>query len=201
MAPHNLEHGESTMKAIHRLLTVATIGGIAALGFAGSVRPLASAEREPAVKQPAAKQPDRASVERARKLVHLLDNIYKQTIVLITDKYVHDKDDFPAGSAAVLLFANISKSGSHQVRLIDATGEPYHPDNVANSDFEKEAIQQLKAGSKTFERVALHDGRYQLHVATPVPVVMKKCILCHEHYADAKEGEPVGAISYIVPIE
>jgi hypothetical protein len=30
---------------------------------------------------------------------------------------------------------------------------------------------------------------------------MKKCVMCHAHYADAKKGEPIGAISYTVPIE
>ncbi len=64
------------------------------------------------------------SIVRARPL-QTLDNIFKQTIVLITDKYVHDEDDFAAGSAAVLLFENISKSGDNKIRLIDATGEPY----------------------------------------------------------------------------
>src|SRR5690554_1606038 len=65
-----------------------------------------------------AKKADDPAVERARKLVRMLDDIYKQTIVLITDKYVHDEDDFAAGSAAVALFANISKGGTHQVRLL-----------------------------------------------------------------------------------
>jgi hypothetical protein len=30
---------------------------------------------------------------------------------------------------------------------------------------------------------------------------MKKCTMCHAHYADAKPGEAIGAISYIIPIE
>ena len=48
----------------------------------------------------AATKPKKAAVERSRKTVQLLDNIFKQTVVLITDKYVHDEDDFAAGSAA-----------------------------------------------------------------------------------------------------
>ena len=83
-------------------------------------------------------QPPKVAVERARKTINMLDNIYKQTVVLITDKYVHDEEDFAAGSAAVLLFKRISESGSHQVRLIDATGEPYEPENVAKDEFEKQ---------------------------------------------------------------
>lgn len=146
-------------------------------------------------------QPTKAAVERSRKTVAMLDNIYKNAIVLITDKYVHDEDDFAAGSAAVLLFENVSKSGSHNVRLIDATGDPYDSDNVAKDDFEKEAIKRLKAGWKQHERVVTKKGKHHLRVVTPVPVVMKKCVMCHDHYADAKEGEPIGAISYSLPIE
>lgn len=148
-----------------------------------------------------AQSPDSAAIKRTRDKVQMLDSIYKQTIVLITDKYVHDEDDFPAGSAAVTLFANISKSGSHKVRLIDATGQPYEETNVAEDAFEREAIQRLKAGSESHEQIVREDGKDLLRVVTPVPVVMKKCVMCHDHYADAKEGEPIGAISYTVPIE
>ena len=87
-------------------------------------------------KQNASAKPDDAATERSRKTVRMLDEVYKQTIVLITDKYVHDTDDFAAGSAAVLLFKNISKSGNQQVRLLDASGEPHEPNNVAKDAFE-----------------------------------------------------------------
>lgn len=150
--------------------------------------------------KPAGK-PDDAAVERARKLVRILDDVYKQTIVLITDKYVHDKDDFAAGSAAVALFASISKGGSHQVRLIDATGDPYEPENVAKDEFEKQGIERLKKGAAVHEQVTSKDGQRQLRVLTPVPVVHARCVMCHPHYADAKKGEPIGAISYTVPVE
>lgn len=153
-----------------------------------------------AEKQTAAK-PDEAALERSRKATQTLDNIFKQTIVLITDKYVHDEDDFAAGSAAVLLFKNISESSDNKIRLIDATGDPYNSANVAKDDFEREAIKRLKAGAKLHEQVVNVDGKPLLRTVTPVPVVMKKCVMCHEHYADAKKGEPIGAISYTVPIE
>ena len=131
----------------------------------------------------------------------MLDDIYKNAVVLITDKYVHDEDDFPAGSAAVALFEAISKKGWHQVRLIDATGQPYEEKNVARDDFEKAGIARLKAGDAVYEQVVEVDGQRQFRALTPLPVVMKKCVMCHAHYADAKENEPIGAISYSVPVE
>ena len=147
------------------------------------------------------KKPDEAAVERARKKVQMLDEVYKNAVVLITDKYVHEEDDFPAGSAAVALFEAISKKGWHQVRLIDATGQPYEEKNVARDDFEKAGIARLKAGDAVYEQVVDVDGQRQYRALTPVPVVMKKCVMCHAHYADAKENEPIGAISYSVPVE
>lgn len=155
---------------------------------------LAAGEKEKSTVNPKA-------VDRARKMVSVLDEVYKQTIVLITDKYVHDEDDFPAGSAAVELFRRISENGSHNVRLIDATGEPYVDTNVAKDDFERDAIKKLKDGKDRVEEIITADGKAYLRTLTPVPVVMAKCVMCHPHYEDAKKGEPIGAISYKVLIE
>ncbi|MEZ6131228.1 MAG: DUF3365 domain-containing protein [Planctomycetaceae bacterium] len=167
---------------------------------AGSITTAQEKKPQESVERPSDK-PEKAAVERSRKTVKTLDNIFKQTIVLITDKYVHDEDDFAAGSAAVLLFKNISKSGDNKVRLIDATGDPYEPENVAKDDFEKAGIKRLKSGAESHEQIVTKEGKPYLRAMTPVPVVMQKCVMCHAHYADAKKGEPIGAISYSVPIE
>lgn len=142
-----------------------------------------------------------AALERTRKQVLMLDDIYKTAVVLITDKYVKDEESFPAGSAAIALFDAIKKKGHHEVRLLDATGEPYDKKNSAQDDFEHEAIRQLKNGKASYEQVEKRDdGRY-LRMATSVPVVMKKCIICHEVYKEAKDGEAIGALSYTLKIE
>ncbi|MEZ6059759.1 MAG: DUF3365 domain-containing protein [Planctomycetaceae bacterium] len=160
-----------------------------------------SAGRAEADEKAAAGKPDAAAVERARKTTAMLDNIFKQTVVLITDKYVHDENDFAAGSAAVALFENISSSGPTKVRLIDATGQPYDEKNVARDDFEKAGIKKLKAGAKLHEEVVSTDGKPFLRTVTTVPVVMEKCVMCHAHYAEVEKGAPIGAISYTIPIE
>lgn len=153
-------------------------------------------------KKPKAGKPDAAAIERSRKTVRMLDEVYKTAVVLITDKYVNKPEDFAAGSAAVALFSGVSKSGHQQVRLIDATGKPYEAANVAKEAFEKEGIKRLKAGDKSYDEVVEKDGKYELRAVTPIPVVMDKCIMCHAHYADAKKkGEIIGVISYIIPIE
>jgi hypothetical protein len=166
-----------------------------------AIRPLAA--QKPEAQKPAAEKPDAAAIERARKTVRILDEVYKNAVVLITDKYVNKKDDFAAGSAVVLLFKNVSKSGNQNVRLLDVTGDPYEPENVAKDAFEKEGVKKIKAGAAFYDEVVKNDkGKYELRAMTNVPVVMDKCILCHDNYADAKKkGENIGAISYTVPIE
>jgi hypothetical protein len=44
-------------------------------------------------------------------------------------------------------------------------------------------------------------GKSYLRAMTAIPVVSKKCIMCHPNYAEAKKGAAVGALSYTVPIE
>jgi Protein of unknown function (DUF3365) len=144
---------------------------------------------------------DKAALERARKTVLMLDDIYKTTIVMITDKYVRDKEDYPAGRAAIKLFKQISDKGSHDVRLIDASGKPYSKKNIATDEFDKEGVREMKAGKSFFERVIVKNGQPYLRAMTPVPVVMDKCILCHENYRSVKKGEAIGALTYTVPIE
>jgi len=91
--------------------------------------------------------------------------------------------------------------GYHEVRLLDATGEPFEAKNVAQDDFEKAAIKALKSGKPYYEQVVEKDGKRYLRAATPIPVVMKKCTLCHPNYEHAKAGEPIGALGYTLLVE
>lgn len=140
-------------------------------------------------------------LERTRKTVRMLDDVYKTAVVLITEHYVNEDDDLPAGTAAIALFAAIKKKGWHEVRLLDATGEPYDDKNVARDDFDRAAIKSLKAGGSFYDKVEENDGKRILRAATPIPVVIKKCVMCHDHYADVKEGQPIGILSYTIAIE
>jgi hypothetical protein len=154
-------------------------------------------------KQPAkqAEKPADAAVARTRKQVLMLDDLYKSAIVLITEHYVEEDSDLAAGSAFKALFKAMQDKGHHEVRLIDATGEPYEAKNAPRDDFEKASIAALKKGAKTHEQVIEKDGQRYLQMATPIPVVMKKCVMCHEQYAKAKPGEPIGALGYTIKVE
>jgi hypothetical protein len=176
--------------------------GVAALAVVGwSARGMVSAAVKPAAGPSDKDKPDPASVERARKEVHMLDGIYKDVIVLITDKYVNSPKDYPAGRAAVVLFRQITKGGSHEVRLLDVTGEPNNPKNVASDAFEEAGVKEIKAGKDYYDAVVPKNGKSYLRAMTAVPVVMDKCIMCHENYKKAKKGEAIGAISYSIPLE
>jgi hypothetical protein len=179
-----------------RICALGLIGLQAAVlaGLAGLWQPAATGQDK-------TKKVDEAAVSRARKQALMLDDVYKNTIVLITDKYVNKEDDFAAGAAAVQLFQTISDKGWHNVRLLDATGDPYDSENVAKDDFEKKGIASLKQGKATVEQVVENEGKPYLRLMTPVPVVLQKCTMCHPNYEDAKKGEPIGAISYTIPIE
>jgi hypothetical protein len=157
----------------------------------------AAAQKPTADQKPAA---DQKAIARTRDTVKMLDDVYKTMIVLITDEYVHAEDDTAAATAAVALFDAIEKKGWHSVRLVDATGDPYDPDNVPESDFEKEAIKKIKGGETYVDRVVEKDGKTYLLAATAIPVVMDRCVICHPHFKDVPKGQAIGALSYEVPI-
>ncbi len=146
-----------------------------------------SAEKDPAL-------------ERARREVRLLDDIYKTSIVLITTHYVDGKDSLPAGSAFKALFEAVAKKGWHEVRLLDATNDPYEPDNAPKDGFEKRAIEKLLAGQASYDEVVTEDGKKYLLAATAIPVVMEKCTLCHSNYEGVPAGKAIGALGYKLPI-
>jgi len=174
-------------RGIASIFAIAGISGAAGLLALGT-----STSADEQAKDPA--------TERARREVRMLDDIYKTTVVLVTEHYVKSETDLSAGSAAKALFDAIGKKGWHQVRLIDATGQPYSEQNVPKEGFEKKAVTELLAGKSTYDEVVTEGGKKYLLAATPIPVVMEKCIMCHENYRTVEKGKAIGALSYRVPI-
>ena len=141
------------------------------------------------------------AVDRTRREVKVLDGIYKGGIVLITEHYITGNEDLPAGTAFKMLFETARKNNWHEVRLVDATGDPYSEENVAKTDFEKRAIQRLRAGESFVDETIVEGKQRYFLAATPIPVVMEKCTMCHSNYdMDAKDAV-IGALTYRVPID
>lgn len=168
------------------------IAGILMAGLVFGARGTAEGQAKP--------EADRA-VERTREQIKMLDDIYKTAVVAITDKYVHKETDSPAIIVAMGLFDAMKKKGWHEVRLIDATGQPYDEKNVAKDDFEKAAVKALVGGKDYYEQLVKVDGKQRLRAATSVPVVMKKCTMCHENYKTVKDGVAIGLLTYDVPVK
>lgn len=144
---------------------------------------------------------DDAALARARKQVQVLDDLYKTAVVLVTTNYVHKDSDVAAAVTFKPLFEAMKKKGHHEARLVDATDNPYVETNAPQDAFEKEAIAAIKGGKPYFDKVEEKDGKKVLRAATIIPVVMKKCIMCHPHYEKAKPGEAIGSLMFIMPIE
>ena len=51
------------------------------------------------------------------------------------------------------------------------------------------------------EKVVERDGKRFLRAATPFPVVLEECTMCHPHYKDAAKSETIGVLSYTIPVE
>ncbi len=170
-----------------RALVAVVLAGVAAV----VVGPRSWAEKEkPKV--------DEAALERTRTTVKMLDDLHKGYVVTITATYVDKQDKAPAAKVTKKVFKHMQDKGWGSGRLIDATGEPNNPGNSPKTDFEKEAVAQLKKGKTYYDEVGTKDGKPVLRAATVVPVVMKECSGCH---LGKKEGELLGALVYELPIK
>ncbi len=139
------------------------------------------------------------AVVRTRQQVEMLDTLYKTAIVLITDKYVTDPSKFSGASAAKALFDTMKENGYHEVRLVGLTDVLFNPiDNKPKDAFEEEAKRRLLSGEPAHEEVVTIDGKRYLRKATPVPVVLERCIMCHANFK-GNDGI-IGTLVYKVPL-
>jgi hypothetical protein len=167
--------------------------GIVLLGMGVTATSLVYAARHDAEDRTAE---DRA-IETARRETRMLDDLYKNAIILITKHYVDESSDLPAGSAFQALFKTMKDSGWHEVRLLDGLGEPINDENLPQDDFEKAAIEAILAGKPSHEKIENRDGKRVLRTVTSLPMAMQKCIMCHSNY----EGQKVvGGLGYTVPV-
>lgn len=137
------------------------------------------------------------NAEEARVIVRLLDDVYKLWIVFDTRDHVENMGRIPSATVSKEVFAEMEKKGWHTGRIITATKNFFNPENRPKDDFEKEAIEALKGGTDFFDRVETLGGKKVLRAATPVPLVIKECKICH---VTAKEDELMGALVYSIPL-
>jgi Protein of unknown function (DUF3365) len=139
-----------------------------------------------------------AAVERTRQEVKMLDDLYKNVIVLVNEHYVNQPSDFPAATLTKGVFAAMKKNGWHEVRILGLTDVLGDPDDAPSDAFEQTAATKLLAGGASYDEVLEKDGKRYLRVATGIPVVSEKCIMCHANFKGNKGT--IGALSYTVPV-
>lgn len=174
-----------------RILMVVALGACLATGLWLTGRYGAAYASEPP-------PTDSPQVQRARRQVQMLDDLYKTAIVLINDTYVADATMTSAGEVARELFGAMRQKGWHDVRLIDATGEPINEDNHPRDTFERTAAEKVRGGDAYYEEIVREGDKSFLRAATVVPVVNQRCVACHPTH---KVGDILGAVSYKLAIE
>ncbi len=137
-------------------------------------------------------------LERTRQQVKMLDDLFKNVIVLVDATYVKKPSDVPAATAGKALFAAMKKSGWYDVRLLGLTDVIGDQDDVPRGTFEQTAAKKLVAGDAWYEEVSEKDGKGYRRVATPIPVVSENCVMCHANFKGNKGN--VGALSYTLPV-
>jgi len=136
-----------------------------------------------------------AAVERTKKQLMMLDDLYKTLVVLITEHYVKDPTTLPAATASKALFKAMKEKGWHEARLLGYTDVLINPaENTPKEGFETKAKEKILAGEASYSEVVEDGGKRYVQMATAVPVVMEKCVMCHANFK-GKTGA-IGALSY-----
>ncbi len=130
-----------------------------------------------------------AALARTRGEVKMLDDLYKNAVVSITQRYM---DGPPAAKVAKDVFGAMAKAGHHDAKLVDATGNPQNEANLPATEFEKRAADAMRAGKPYYEEVVGAGADRHLLAATVVPAVLPKCASCH----GVNEGDLLGFIRY-----
>ena len=84
------------------------------------------------------------------------------------------------------------------MRLLGLTDVLIKQENKPSDEFEQAAAKKLLAGEAWHEEVVEKGGKRYLRVATGIPVVMEKCVMCHANFKGNKGN--IGALSYTVPV-
>ena len=123
----------------------------------------------------------------------MLDELYKNAVVSVTNKYNKPASDHG-------FHGHLQGHGEEWVAQSETRRRFRRLKNEANlpqTDFEKRAAAAMQAGKLYFEEVEGKGQGRTLYAATVVPAVTMKCASCH----GASVGDLLGFIRYEVPIK
>lgn len=174
-----------------RFLALGLLLAIGSPAFAQQAASKPAQEAPAAAKEQGKEDP---AVTAARRQVQMLDALYKNAVVSITERY---KQGQPAIMVAKDVFEAMHQGKYHSAKLVDATGTPLGEKNDPQTPFEKKAAEAMQGGKDYLEEVVGEGKERKFLAATRVPAVHKRCAECH----GVKEGELLGFIRYELPLE
>ena len=120
-----------------------------------------------------------------------LINALVAAVFSISDATVNPEDVGPNSEVVSLLLA----PGQDNYRLIDASGGPLNPNNVARGNFERSALAELVATGGLGSTVQDVVGNQLRTLFALTNNAHPNCVTCHENYAGLPSGTVIGAIS------
>lgn len=140
---------------------------------------------------PSASKPRPVSVplEEARRMVRLMDDIYRTGVLTTHQMYIQEPGLPSAVAWGKQVLGQVNAKGWPQARIFAASERPLNPENSPVDNFEREAVQAFKEGKTSAERREPGVLRY----ASEIRVVDKSCLTCHVRN---KVGDLLGGVSY-----
>jgi hypothetical protein len=176
-----------------RLFACAALLAVSAVAVAQEKAPK-EAQEKPSPEAQAAKANEDPAVTAARRQVQMLDALYKNAVVSITERYQRGQ---PAIMVAKDVFEAMHKGKYHSARLVDATGSPLGETSEPATPFEKKAAKAMQDGKDYLEEIVGEGKERKFLAATRVPAVHKRCAECHS----VEEGDLLGFIRYELPLD
>ncbi|MCB9952672.1 MAG: DUF3365 domain-containing protein [Planctomycetaceae bacterium] len=143
--------------------------------------PAADSSSKPAV---------RISVEEARRQAEVLHTAMHATVQLVHHRYYKLDEGLPIPAAVVdEIFSEIAAEQDVELRWLAVEGQAMNTDHIARDEFEKAAVEALKAGKPSHEQI--QDGIFRR--AAPI-TLSNQCLKCHVPDRKSTEDRKAGLI-------
>lgn len=120
-------------------------------------------------------QATRPTLEQARRQAEMLHTTLHATLQSVHHHYYRENEGLPIPAAMLKdVFADLEQEQQVKLRWLAVEGQAMNIDHKAQDEFEKEAVQALKAGRGAFERT--ESGVYRRAAAI---TLKNHCLKCH----------------------